>query len=73
MKVDVFVDGINRTLAFNAPDDIAVGDTVFVPVMSFITGEDTLRTGTVERLGTCYNGYCKSVRKVVRPEVVSEC
>ena len=67
MKVDVFVDGIDRTLAYDAPDDIAVGDTVIVPVMSFITGEDSLRTGTVESLGTCYTGYCKRVRKVVRP------
>lgn len=67
MKVEVWVDDISRQLAYEAPDDIEVGDTVIVPVMSFSSDRDMLCTGTVKQIGTIYDGYCKSIRKVVRP------
>jgi hypothetical protein len=66
VKVEVLVDERNAQLAYEAPDDIAIGDVVIVPVRSFFDGRDDLCTGTVVSLETDYDGYCRSVHRVVK-------
>jgi hypothetical protein len=61
VKIQVTLDS-GRTLSFEAPGDVKVGDRAECPINEYWNGGMRYRTGTVVSLESNYEGACNKVR-----------
>lgn len=65
MRVLVEVDGVNRLLTYDAPDDVQVGARVRVPIAVPGLAYEITKVGVVNALGSEYQGAAKKIIEVL--------